>query len=53
MECLNLKNDEHFRKRYLLPALEAGYLEMTVPQKPQSSKQMYMLTKKDSLWLRQ
>ena len=53
MECLNLKNDEHFRKSYLVPALEAGYLEMTLPQKPQSSKQMYRLSAKGRAWLQQ
>jgi hypothetical protein len=26
---LGLKDDEHFRKKYLLPALEAGFIEMT------------------------
>jgi len=53
MECLHLKNDEHFRKSYLVPALEAGYLEMTLPQKPQSSKQMYRLSAKGRAWLQQ
>jgi Fic family protein len=43
-EALGLKDDEHFRKSYLLPALEAGLIEMTVPDKPRSSKQKYRLT---------
>jgi len=34
--ALGLKNDEHFRKAYLLPALEAGVIEMTIPDKPNS-----------------
>ena len=42
--ALKLKNDEHFRKSYLLPALEAGLIEMTIPDKPKSSKQKYRLT---------
>jgi hypothetical protein len=42
--ALKLKNDEHFRKSYLLPALEAGLIEMTIPDKPKSSKQKYHLT---------
>jgi len=33
---LALKNAEHFRKTYLLPALRAGIIEMTVPDKPRS-----------------
>jgi Fic family protein len=45
-EALGLKDDEHFRKAYLLPALEAGLVEMTVPDKPRSSKQKYRLTNK-------
>jgi Fic family protein len=43
-EALGLKDDEHFRKAYLLPALEAGLIEMTIPDKPRSSKQKYRLT---------
>jgi ATP-dependent DNA helicase RecG len=34
----------NFRKNYLLPALKAGFLEMTIPGKPQSNKQRYRLT---------
>jgi len=46
--ALKLKNDEHFRKSYLLPALKAGLIEMTIPDKPKSSKQKYRLTEKGS-----
>ncbi|PTQ94454.1 hypothetical protein C8R30_11642 [Nitrosomonas nitrosa] len=45
-EALGLKDDEHFRKAYLLPALDAGLIEMTIPNKPRSSKQKYRLTGK-------
>ena len=45
-EALGLKDDEHFRKAYLLPALDAGLIEMTIPDKPRSSKQRYRLTDK-------
>ena len=38
-EVLALKDGEHFRKTYLLPALRAGLIEMTIPDKPRSSKQ--------------
>jgi len=41
---LGLKDDEHFRKSYLLPALESDLIEMTIPKKPKSSKQKYRLT---------
>jgi Fic family protein len=45
-EAFGLKDDEHFRKAYLLPALEAGLIEMTIPAKPRSSRQKYRLTDK-------
>jgi DNA-binding PadR family transcriptional regulator len=41
---LGLKHEEHFRKSYLLPALKAGLIEMTLPGKPRSSKQRYRIT---------
>lgn len=41
MELLGLKHRPTFRDNYLLPALELGYVEMTVPDKPNSSKQKY------------
>ena len=43
MAQLSLKDREHFRKEYLLPALESGMIEMTVPDKPRSSKQKYRI----------
>ncbi len=44
--ALKLRDDEHFRKAYLLPALQAGFIEMTIPAKPRSSKRKYRLTDK-------
>lgn len=41
MEKLKLKHRPTFRNNYLLPALELGLLEMTIPDKPNSSKQKY------------
>ena len=41
MELLGLKHRPSFRDIYLLPALELGYIEMTIPDKPNSSKQKY------------
>lgn len=41
MDRLNLRSRVSFRKNYLLPALEAGLIEMTVPDKPTSKNQMY------------
>jgi len=43
-EMLRLKDAEHFRKAYLLPAINAGLVEMTRPDKPKSRLQKYRLT---------
>jgi ATP-dependent DNA helicase RecG len=44
-EKLGLRNNEHFRKHYLKPALTDKVVEMTLPEKPNSPKQRYRLTK--------
>ena len=49
--ALSLRDDEHFRIAYLLPAIAAGYLEMTIPEKPTSRLQKYRLTEKGRAWL--
>lgn len=41
---LSLKDRESFRERYLKPALAAGLIEMTIPDKPNSRLQQYRLT---------
>ncbi len=43
-EALGLRSDANFRTLYLVPALEAGLLEMTIPDKPKSSRQQYRLS---------
>ncbi|MBN1105125.1 MAG: transcriptional regulator, partial [Deltaproteobacteria bacterium] len=45
-KALGLKAEKNFRLVYLRPALDAGLIEMTVPDKPRSSKQRYRLTTK-------
>ncbi|MGM0416483.1 MAG: Fic family protein [Thermodesulfobacteriota bacterium] len=50
-EALGMKDDEHFRKAYLLRALNADLIEMTIPDKPRSSKQKYRFTDKGLKWL--
>ena len=42
--ALGLRHEDHFRDVYLVPALAAGLVEMTHPDKPTSSKQRYRLT---------
>ena len=46
LTLMALKDRKHLRSHYLLPALEAGLIEMTVPDKPRSRKQMYRTTPK-------
>lgn len=41
MEKLNLKSRDGFRKNYLQPALNAGLIGMTEPDKPTSKNQKY------------
>jgi hypothetical protein len=41
MELLGLKHRPTFRDNYLLPALKLGLIKMTIPDKPNSSKQKY------------
>ena len=49
--ALALKVEENFRMLYLSPALEAGLIEMTIPDKPRSSKQKYRLTEEGRRFL--
>lgn len=44
---LQLKHRDNFRETYLNPALDQGLVEMTIPDKPQSSKQKHRLTTKE------
>lgn len=41
---LALSDSKNFRERYLAPSIEMGFVEMTLPDKPRSSKQRYRLT---------
>jgi len=43
-DALGLKSDANFRTLYLVPTLEAGLIEMTIPDKPKSSRQQYRLS---------
>lgn len=45
-KMLGLENREHFRKTYLQPAIEAGFVAFTIPDKPTSRNQKYYVTEK-------
>jgi len=42
--ALGLKAEKNFRLLYIRPALDLGVIEMTIPDKPTTSKQKYRLT---------
>ena len=44
--ALGLQDRKSFSERYLKPALNAGLIEMTIPEKPNSRLQKYRLTTK-------
>ena len=51
INALGLKNKNNFRRRYLNPAVDAGLVEMTIPDKPNSRLQKYRLTDKGKAML--
>jgi len=51
--AIGLTDRKSFRERYLKPALAAGLIEMTIPDKPNSRLQQYRLTAKGRQWLAQ
>jgi predicted HTH transcriptional regulator len=46
LATLGLRHQPNFRDLYLHPALAGGWVEMTIPEKPNSSKQRYRLTRR-------
>ncbi len=45
-EKMKIKNRDYFRKAYINEALNAGVVELTIPDKPNSKNQKYRLTEK-------
>jgi ATP-dependent DNA helicase RecG len=45
-EKLGLRDEKHFRENYQQVAVKLGLIEMSIPDKPRSSKQKYRLTEK-------
>ena len=52
MELLEWKDRTKFRVKYITPLLELALLQMTIPDKPNSSKQQYYLTAKGSIFFK-
>ncbi len=48
-QTLGLAHEDHFRAAYLTPAIQAGYVAMTIPDKPKSRLQRYRLTPRGKL----
>ena len=46
MARVGLRHRQNFRKNYLVPALEQNEIEMTIPEKPNSSQQKYRKKRK-------
>lgn len=49
---LGLLDEKHFREFYQQPAIAAGLMEMTIPDKPNSRLQKYRLTLKGATFIR-
>ena len=47
MRLVHIKHRPTFRKNYLIPAMEQGFVEMTIPDKPNSPNQKYYSHIKD------
>jgi ATP-dependent DNA helicase RecG len=45
-QLLALKDEKHFRENYQQKALQQEWIEMTIPEKPNSKNQKYRLTAK-------
>ena len=53
MALLEWKSRSKFREKYIVPLLQAGLLERTVPDKPNSSRQRYRTTTRGREWISQ
>ena len=53
LKALGLSHRPTFRKNYLNPALEGGWIERTQPDSPRSPSQRYRLTNMGRRWLEQ
>jgi ATP-dependent DNA helicase RecG len=51
MKIFKWKDRSKFRSKYLNPILELELIQMTIPEKPNSSKQKYIITEKGKMLL--
>lgn len=50
-EAAEIPDCEHFQTAYLKPLIAARWLELTIPDKPNSRLQKYRLTEAGRAWL--
>jgi ATP-dependent DNA helicase RecG len=48
-QLLELKDEKNFRENYQQKALKQEWIEMTIPEKPNSKNQKYRLTAKGKI----
>lgn len=53
MRKINLSHRPTFRKNYLNPAISKGFIEMTIPDKPNSRLQKYRITPKGITFIKE
>ena len=53
MKIFKWQNRTKFRNKFINPLLEEKFIEMTIPDKPRSSKQKYVITDKGKKLLEQ
>lgn len=46
MKLFGMSHKTYFRRKYIKPLLDEGFLEMTVPDKPNIRNQRYVTTQK-------
>ena len=51
LEHINLKNERKSYIRHILPLIDNGWITMTIPDKPRSTKQRYVLTEMASMFI--
>jgi ATP-dependent DNA helicase RecG len=51
MKQIKWSNRTKFRNKFINPLLDAGFVQMTIPHKPNSSKQQYHITKHGDAFL--